>query len=41
MCPTQALAARNSLEKFIASTLLCLLIYQMMGVLFKKTIKPV
>ena len=41
MCSTQDLAAINSLEKVLASIVLCLLLYQMMGALFNKTIKPV
>ena len=41
MCYTQYLATINSLEKLLASTLFCILLYRMMIYLFKKTIKPV
>ena len=41
ICSTQALDAINSLDKVLASTVFCLLIYQMMGALFYKMINPV
>ena len=41
MCSTQYLAAINSLKKVLDYTVLCLLIHQMMGAMFKKMINPV
>ena len=41
MCSTQDLSAINSLDKVLSSTVLCLLLYQMMGALVKKMINPV
>ena len=41
MCSTQALSDINSLEKVLSSTVFCLLLYQIIGALFKKMINTV